>query len=50
MTSSKIIKYKSKIGESEMTEELLHYLTLFYIFCIFLILDILKYIFTLISI
>lgn len=46
----KIVKYKSKVGESEMNEELLHYLTLFYIFCVFLILDVLKHIFSLISI
>lgn len=50
MTNSKIIKYKSTIGESEMSEELLNYFTMFYIFCIFLILDILKYIFCFISI
>ena len=42
---NKLIKYKSKVGESEMTEELLNYFTMFYIFCIFLLLDILKYIF-----
>lgn len=47
---TKLVKYKSKVGESEMSEELLHYLTLFYIFCVFLILDVLKYIFTFISI
>lgn len=43
---SKLVKYKSKIGESEMTEELLQYITLFYIFCVFLILDVLKHIFS----
>ena len=47
---SKLVKYKSKVGESEMSEELLHYLTLFYIFCVFLILDVLKYIFSFIYI
>lgn len=46
----KIVKYKSKVGESEMTEELLHYITLFYIFCIFFILDVLKQIFNFITI
>ena len=45
MKMNKLIKYKSKVGESEMTEELLNYFTMFYIFCIFLLLDILKYIF-----
>lgn len=43
--NKKPIKYKSKVGESEMTEELLNYITLFYIFLVFLILDVLKYIF-----
>jgi hypothetical protein len=42
---NKIIKYKSIIGESEMTEELLNYITMIYIFIIFLIMDIFKYLF-----
>lgn len=45
----KLVKYKSKIRESEMTEELLQYITLFYLFCVFLILDILKHIFNFIT-
>ena len=45
MTNRKLVKYKSKIGESEMTEELLNYVTMIYIFLVFLILDVLKYIF-----
>jgi hypothetical protein len=38
-------KPKSKIGESEFTEELETYVTLLYLFFVILILDVLKYIF-----
>jgi hypothetical protein len=45
MKNNRVIKYNSRVGESEMTEELFNYVTMIYIFIIMLIMDILKYIF-----